>query len=418
MVKECIKKFYRHNEFPFLVLIIIYALPSYFMDKSGDDVWFVIANEGKNLFTFIFERYQIWTSRVIIETILVIFAKYLPIFIYKICNLGMFYLLSHSISKLIIIHKNENIRENNRYICILLFAIPFSLYFEAGWIATSTNYLWVTATGIYSILLLKRIICNERINILQKISHFLCLIYACNQEQMAGILFIVYSIGIIYLIKNKKIKLSIIITYLIIICFIIFILTCPGNAIRKQKEEATWYNDFSELSLVEKATNSINSMMDYMIKDGRVIFYIFEIILCFSIYLTTNKYLKKIIGLTPLALTIFLKYLYRILDDDIISSKLFSNANFEIYLIILIFIELGILIAFSEKNNFQLIGSLIYFCGFISRFIMMFSPTVFASGERTSLFLYISLILLDMLFIKSILTKKVNGTIETIKYLN
>lgn len=418
MIKECIKKIYRHNEFPFLVLIMIYSFPSFFMDKSGDDVWFVIANEGKNLFTFIFERYQIWTSRVIIETILVIFAKYLPIFIYKICNLGMVYLLTRSISKLIIIHKNENIRENNTYICILLFSIPFSLYFEAGWIATSTNYLWVAATGIYSILLLRRIICNERINIVQKISHFLCLIYACNQEQMAGILFIVYSIGIIYLIKNKKIKFNIIITYLIIICSIIFILTCPGNAIRKQKEEVTWYNGFSELSLVEKATNGINSMMNYMIKDGRVIFYIFEIILCFSIYLTTNKFIKKIIGLTPLVLTIFLKYLYRILDNDIVSSKLFSNANFAIYLIIIVAIELGILIVFSGKLHFQLIGSLIYFCGFISRFVMMFSPTVFASGERTSLFLYISLILLDMLFIKSIINKKIYCTKETIKYLN
>ena len=132
MIKENIKKFIKLKEIPFIVLILIYTLPSLFLNKSGDDVWFAIINEEKSLFTFIFERYQIWTSRIIIETILVLFAKYLPIFIYKICNLGMFYLLVYSISKLISTNKSENMRETNIYISIFIFLIPFSLYFEAG----------------------------------------------------------------------------------------------------------------------------------------------------------------------------------------------------------------------------------------------------------------------------------------------
>lgn len=405
MIKENIKKFIKLKEIPFIVLILIYTLPSLFLNKSGDDVWFAIINEEKSLFTFIFERYQIWTSRIIIETILVLFAKYLPIFIYKICNLGMFYLLVYSISKLISTNKSENMRETNIYISIFIFLIPFSLYFEAGWIATSTNYLWVAATGIYSILLLKRIICNEKTSTFQKIIHFLCLIYACNQEQMAGILFIIYSIGIIYLIKNKKIKLNVIITYLIIICSIIFILTCPGNAIRKQKEEETWYNGFSELSLIEKAINGINSMMDYTVKDGRVIFYIFEVLLWFNIYLRANKNIPKIIGIIPLVLTIFFKYFCRIFEDELINSYLLQIGSFIVYCLILIFIEISILILFDKNKQKQFLASLIYFCGFISRFIMMFSPTVFESGERTSLFFYISLIILNIIFIK-MTTKK------------
>ena len=155
MIKEYIKKIYKSDKFPFLILIMIYTFLSFFMEKSGDDVWFAIVNENKNLFTFITERYNTWSSRVIIETILVIFAKYLPVSVWKISNLGIFYLLVYSISKLLIIHKNENIKIINTYISILIFLIPFSLYFEAGWIATSTNYLWVASTGLYTILLLK-----------------------------------------------------------------------------------------------------------------------------------------------------------------------------------------------------------------------------------------------------------------------
>ena len=121
MIKEYIKKIYKSDKFPFLILIMIYTFLSFFMEKSGDDVWFAIVNENKNLFTFITERYNTWSSRVIIETILVIFAKYLPVSVWKISNLGIFYLLVYSISKLLIIHKNENIKIINTYISMSFF---------------------------------------------------------------------------------------------------------------------------------------------------------------------------------------------------------------------------------------------------------------------------------------------------------
>ena len=59
MIKEYIKKIYKSDKFPFLILIMIYTFLSFFMEKSGDDVWFAIVNENKNLFTFITERYKL-----------------------------------------------------------------------------------------------------------------------------------------------------------------------------------------------------------------------------------------------------------------------------------------------------------------------------------------------------------------------
>ena len=143
-------------------------------------------------------------------------------------------------------------------------------------------------------------------------------------------------------------------------------------------------------------------MMDYTVKDGRVIFYIFEVLLWFNIYLRANKNIPKIIGIIPLVLTIFFKYFCRIFEDELINSYLLQIGSFIVYCLILIFIEISILILFDKNKQKQFLASLIYFCGFISRFIMMFSPTVFASGERTSLFFYISLIILNIIFIKMI----------------
>ena len=315
-INNIIKKVYKLDNLPFFILICIYAFFSIFMEKVGDDLFFSNVCQNRSLLNFIIERYNTWSSRIIIETILVIFTEFLPMFVWKIFNLGMFYLLVHSISKLVV-DKNENKKQLiNGYICILIFFIPFTLYREAGWIATLNNYLWVASTGLYTILLLKRVIENEKISIYQKIMHYLCLIYACNQEQMAGILFIIYSFGLIYLIKNKRIKPIIIITYLIIIFSIIFILICPGNIERKLSEEIRWYNGFSEISLMTKISNGINSMMDYVIKDGRALFCIFLVLLWYSIYVKSNKIIIRVIGILPLLLTIFLKYSYRIISNS------------------------------------------------------------------------------------------------------
>ena len=101
-------------------------------------------------------------------------------------------------------------------------------------------------------------------------------------------------------------------------------------------------------------------------------------------------------------ITIFFKYFCRIFEDELINSYLLQIGSFIVYCLILIFIEISILILFDKNKQKQFLASLIYFCGFISRFIMMFSPTVFASGERTSLFFYISLIILNIIFIKMI----------------
>ena len=49
-----------------------------------------------------------------------------------------------------------------------------------------------------------------------------------------------------------------------------------------------------------------------------------------------------------------------------------------------------ILVIFKEKS---LLPLLIFLAGFASRFIIGFSPTIFASGARTAFILYMSLII-------------------------
>ena len=235
-IKEVGKKIYKSDKFPLIVFTIILALIHVLMQKHGDDITFSSMCNNTNFLNCIILRYQEWTSRIIIEGILIIFANYLPMFIWKIASIGMCYLLVYSISELFI---EKNKRNLNTILCICLLTI-ITLLRETGWMATINNYLWVAATGLYAIIPLKKIIKQEKISKIQNILYILAIIYACNQEQMAGILFIVYTCVLAYLIKHKNTKPITIILYGIIILSLILVITCPGNTSRNIQQEQRW----------------------------------------------------------------------------------------------------------------------------------------------------------------------------------
>lgn len=128
---EKIKKIYKSDNFPFFIYIVFIAIIHIFMTKESDDIFFstICSNSNISLFEFLRQRYILWTSRIIIEGVLVTFCQFLPMIIWKVVNIGMFYLLIHSISEIFV---DKEKRKYNALICIVLLAIPFDIFKEAG----------------------------------------------------------------------------------------------------------------------------------------------------------------------------------------------------------------------------------------------------------------------------------------------
>lgn len=408
---EKIKKIYKSDNFPLFIYIVFIAIIHIFMTKESDDIFFstICSNSNISLFEFLRQRYILWTSRIIIEGVLVTFCQFLPMIIWKVVNIGMFYLLIHSISEIFV---DKEKRKYNALICIVLLAIPFDIFKEAGWMATMNNYLWVGAIGLYSISVFKKFMKNEKVSIWQKIFFVLATIYASNQEQMAGILFIIYTvIGGLYIIKNKKCNPIIIINYIIIILQMLLVFICPGNLNRKISEETTWFPGFSDLSIIEKGKIGIITMMDYCIDSGRVVFFALIILIAYIIWKKYQNNFYRLIGCAPLILVIMFKYAMRILNEPehiylIQNSNLFNWAKCAYYVVILGLIGIELFIIFKDDKNKLITAILVYFVGFISRFIIALSPTIYASGERTALFWYISILVLIILNIQQINKEK------------
>ena len=404
-----IKEWYKSDKFPLMVFIILISIIHIFMRKVGDDLFFSASHKDIiSFFQFLIERYNLWTSRIVIECILVGFCSFLPMTLWKIANIGMFYLLVYSLSKIFI---TKNKRTLNYILCISLICIPITVLREAGWMATMNNYLWVAATGVFAMIPIQKIYKNEKITLWQSVLLILATIYASNQEQMAGILFLVYTFFLIDIILKKKYKAILFIIYAIIILNLILILTCPGNENRKIDEEKNYYPGYSDLSLVKKLSQGLTSMMNYVVKSGRIPFLALLLLIAYVLWIGNNKKFYKFLGISPLVLSLGYREFSRILieagkEDFMKNTMLYIIFENIVYILILALIGICIYKIFSEKKGMKKIVPLfIYFVGIISRYVMAFSPTIYASGERTAYFWYISICILIVLIIKEKIIK-------------
>ena len=399
-----LKKIYQSDKFPLIIFTILLACVHIFMQKHGDDLTFSVMCEGTSLWDCLFLRYQEWTSRVIIEGILIVFADFLPMFLWKIASVGMCYLMVYSISELFV---EKNKRTVNTILCIALLSLV-TLLRETGWMATINNYLWVAGAGLYAMIPIKKMIKQEKISLLQSIFSILAMLYACNQEQMAGILFIIYTTFLVYLWKSKKAKPIAFVLYTIILLSLLFIFLCPGNISRKIQEEERWFPGFSDLSLVTKLENGVTSMMDYVVESGRILFFALILYIPYIIWQKTHSPLLRLVGLGPLLLTIGYKEVFRILTEYektafMQESTIFLLLKLGVYVSILVLIGIDIYVIFKKLDNTVskfYVALITYVTGIASRLVMAFSPTIYASGERTSFFWYVSFCILIVLLMQ------------------
>lgn len=432
-VKEMIKKIINSNNLPFLIFFIILIILHIKIEAfNGDDIFFKNAlTEENNLIEFLTTRYNSWSSRLIIETVLVTLAKF-ELVIWKFINIGIYMLLAKSISKICL---KENNKKLNYIICALVLLLPIPVLNGTGWLATTTNYLWVVSLGLYTLSIIINYIREVKIPKWEYILYVIAALYASNQEQMAAVMlavlgaFILWQLikkGYKYVLKNEK---FLVVLFIITISSLIFILTCPGNAVRKEKEIGTWYPEYENFRILEKVELGLTSTMKNFVLDTNNIFVIFTL----SIFIGVCKFNKnkciKAISVVPFLASIFNVCFqeYIVLLSPSISSVIeafsinhlvmsFNQISIKYifvmlgYGLILLLIPVGIYSIFKKSIKTCIcIG--IYMLGLVTRFIMGFSPTVFASGERTFIFLYMSFIICTIIILEKIFIERNNNNL-------
>lgn len=396
---------YRVNRIlPYFILFFVALYIHSFWQAGGDDVWFATILNNRTVGEYYVWRYQTWSSRLVVESMLIFLCRS-NIWLWRVCDSAIIVLLVYSIVELIKNKRNEDEIEVWTVMGLVVF-FPYIYMSSAGWIATSLNYLWPLALGLYGLIPIKNVLNGEETSLFTEISVLPALLYASNTEQMAAILFVVYLIVILYYyIKSKRFSKELIINFIIVAINLGIVLTCTGNA-QRTIAEMHWFPNFEQFLLLQKIIMSFVTTTIQFWYEANSVYFIYTIILMIGVWLRNKSKIHRMIGAIPFVYYVFcskgLEVIFRISPSleiyspfQYISQVGFSNYTYYMYAAInLILVLINIIcyyLIFKKEYHFYII-SLILLAGIASRLVVGLSPTFFASGERTAIYFVFSLI--------------------------
>ena len=431
MTKNGKNSFFK-NYYMFFILFIVVLIFFMKTTKANDDLIYSEYLVDRNLKQFLIFRYENWTSRLIIETILVLICSKVPYTIFCFLSSATYVIMTIILSKIFNKEQNKNI---NIFLCFLVLLYPLSHLGSAGYMATSVNYLLPLTCLFYSIYVVLQIINSEKISKISYIIAIITTLIACNMEQMCIVYVGYLFFAELYIIINKKSNKKnwyLILLFAISIIELIFIAKCPGNSNRYNEEIENWYNEYVNYGLTSKIYLGIVPTAKDILNQ-KIIFTTFTLFLMiYTFYKTKNKSLRAlavidfsfflVIGtLKKLTASIFpnTNKIYNIIDDTGINGQLTDMPNL-ICLAMILFVSFTLIYLLYKVFDNNLIYPLILFGGFVSRLMMGFSPTVFASSSRTSIILYFSALVLSLIIYRELYNSKDiknRNVIECLNYL-
>jgi hypothetical protein len=200
--------------------------------------------------------------------------------------------------------------------------------------------------------------------------------------------------------------------FFFLLLILLFHVTCPGNGLRTISETATWYPEYSTFTILDKlvlgATTTICALLI-----NNIIMIFFFLLLTIIVVINQKRKLDIMISFlllisiiifsfSPLAEKIpFINIVYQ--NSQIWSSPVvLVNINYSAWIVIsygilVILLMFYLFINYMRKNIFWI--TIIFLAGILSKVMIGFSPTVFASGNRTAIFLnyFTVLIILHMI---------------------
>lgn len=398
-----------------LVLFLLELLISVWITPNQyDSAFFIKQMQEMSVFEFLGMRYETWTSRLLIEFAICVILPHTK-FVWVLLNTIMMTIVGYSILKIFVKEDDKSLTWMS--ICLILLYPLNKVAATCDWGAGTMNYTWPLAMLLFSVIPIKKLMKDEKIAKYSYPMYSLALLFACNQEQTCmiavGIYFVLTFLEITK--KGKKIHPYWIVQCMLIIFSLVFIMICPGNYIRKDQEIVDYYAEFSSFSLLDKVSLGLTATMNSLLTNSNIVFIVFSLVSSIYIFKQYKNNLYRAIALIPLVASVILSLLkdvvchvypyFGIFTETLrLEQVMLTPGNYHEFihfiplllaLLVLGSMALNILLIF--KNLKQNIAILIYGLGVMSRVVLGFSPTIFASQNRTFLFLEFSLIIVTIL---------------------
>ena len=385
----------------------LFLSPTYWDDASYARI---LGEYGNDLFQYTLDRYLSWSSRITIELALPFLTTW-PAALWKILNLFMIALLY--LDLVWILERIFDLREKKTYLltAVLLCAFPFSIMAQTGWIATTTNYLWVLALGLYAVSRMLGVgVYGERLSKWEIFGAALSVLYSASFESMAAILFLV-EIGIlVYSVKGgKKCPLVVWICMGFTALFLLYILACPGNRLRPVRDAEYWMPEYFELTFLDKLRMGILSSYMHFVSLPSPVFFIFNLVL--FLMWRGESVGKRLIAALPMLTDVawtcwfMINYLlgWRTLtyQTPVPLPEQWADRAEQglLFLTVVIWFAVALYTVFARtRKGWASAAVLLLAC--IPEVAVGLTPTVIASILRTMIYLYMALILLAVMMME------------------
>ncbi|MDD6306369.1 MAG: DUF6056 family protein [Clostridiales bacterium] len=382
--------------------------------SAGDDVvYFQTLMDERSIWEILAHRYATWSSRMAIEFVLIPLVNY-PL-LWKVIDILVFTGIPVLLYR--ILQQEGDSEEENRILSFLISGFtllyPFSDMVSAGWIATTTNYLWPLFCLLFLAFLAKKLVCGKRILWYEAAAGILFCIYGSSQEQVAAILLVLLVLTMIYFGRRKQWKQPLLFVFTVIdVISLITILRCPGNAIRSAQEIEGRMPQFANFSVWEKIYMGAANVERIFIAQVNSIFFIVTVILAALVYRKTRNYLKTVGAAVP----VLVLFGYSVIrtghpwyEKIFIVPKQEADWNYssmETWLPILFLMVTaagmlyGLFCLLRQQLEIYIDTVLLLGVGLASGIVMGFSPTIYASADRPYIYLYFILIFVCLFLLK------------------
>lgn len=397
--KQLVKDNKKKNIYIFLLFIVVILAYHFLLREYIGDFreMFSPLMDTDTLGEALRKRYETWSSRVFIEAPLILLAHNNGVLLWKVCN--VFVWIALALSLMYLTHY-----KNNVMLIGLILMYPVIDMASAGWIAIYINYLWPLTAGCIALVSLDKMYFGKKIYLCEAIGYLAFELFATNFETvgvMYGCILVWYAVHFC-IDRRPKIKEIVfwMLQTLIAAGNVLFALTCPGNSARKQSNISYYIKDYVQWTKIDKFIMGVDTTMQGAV-GSNILFLTFVLVLgIVCCYVLNNTFCKVMSGtlMTFVATrTIFkpIMAVYFPTYNDIFDAGTKVDATnyyrFSLYFLFIVYIVLicmVVLILLNVATNIRdgVKYAVVFVSGILTRITMGFSPTIYASSNRTYIF--------------------------------
>ncbi len=406
---------------------ILIAAPTWFVVRGGgDDTNFLATAQQYDLWQYLVMRYFTWSGRFFGEFSVWIIAQF-DLIVWKIINI-IFYLVQSYLLYcyyLLFAQKyNQFCVKTDPVALIACLVLPFSMDFLAikdsvFWVTGSSYYLWPVALGLVGFYPTLRYVLTGSLGIQNKAGQItiqiicflmmLCGLVTCEQ---LGAIFVAFYLlfNIYYGMKHKRVSVYLLWQFLLVVVFYLIATKAPGVGERVIAETQNYIPDFQSVALSLKLNYSIRWFFDAIINQMGILLPAIWILLCVFVFKKSKKFdLLDLISV----LCFFLGFVVILLRNSLTGFLFDFQASWGIpafgassYLPMLFWAVLLIMTLIElvrvGDTGYEKLGYLFVALGIACSIgVIVFSPTMYASGDRTKYIPSIfAILLIFMLYAK------------------